>query len=230
MPRSVDRRGLALGRLKRIVGRAPVLGPAARRLHDAYVFTRGHFRLKRAVKTPPIRIAVGALGRFEPGWVPTEIQFLNLLDPAHWERYFEPDSIDAILAEHVWEHLTPRQGLEAARRCHRYLKPGGYLRVAVPDGLHPDPDYIEHVRVDGIGPSAHDHKALYTYESLRELFERAAFSVNLLEYFDHEGRFHCQDWHPADGRIRRSSRFDERNRGGGLVYTSIVLDAVKPSG
>ena len=55
--------------------------------------------------------------------------------------YFNEGSIDAILAEHVWEHLAEEEGLAAAKCCYRYLRPGGYLRVAVPDGFHPDANF-----------------------------------------------------------------------------------------
>jgi len=50
--------------------------------------------------------------------------------------------LDAILAEHVWEHLTKEEALIAALTCYRYIKNGGYLRVAVPDGPHPNPQTL----------------------------------------------------------------------------------------
>jgi uncharacterized protein len=46
-------------------------------------------------------------------------------------------------------------------------------------------------------------------------------------YFDDTGRFHFTEWAPEDGMIHRSERYNKRNRGGKLGYTSIVLDAVK---
>ncbi len=73
------------------------------------------------------RIVIGASGLFEPGWLPTEITFVNLLKPGDWSRLFVPNSLDAMLAEHVWEHLTQEEGLIAARTCYKYLKNGGYL-------------------------------------------------------------------------------------------------------
>lgn len=105
----------------------------------------GRQMIKRSVKRKKVgagkwKIVIGADGIFQQGWIPTEVETLNLLKPRDWERYFSPDGIDAILAEHVWEHLTLEDGHFAARMCYRYLKPGGYVRVAVPDGLHPDPD------------------------------------------------------------------------------------------
>jgi predicted SAM-dependent methyltransferase len=184
---------------------------------------------KRIHQAAPLRIVVGAGGLYDPGWIPTDVDVLDILDERHWRRLFRENSIDAILAEHVWEHLTAEQGLIAARNCFRFLHPGGYLRAAVPDGCHPDPEYVERVRPGGSGPGAHDHKLLYTHESFRRLFESAGFNVELLEYFDSAGQFHSTDWDPALGKIDRSKRFDERNRDGRLVYTSVILDARKPS-
>jgi len=110
-----------------------------------------------------------------------------------------------------------------------FLKPGGYLRVAVPDGFHPDPEYVEWVRPGGTGPGSDDHKVLYTYATFRDLFEKIGFDVVLHEYFDESGQFHFTDWAPSDGMIERSKRYDSRNANGRLAYTSIILDAVKPS-
>src|SRR3984957_4728120 len=185
-------------------------------------------RLKAiVVRTAPVRIVIGASGIHDAGWIPTEIGVLDILNSRQWSRGFAENSIDAILAEHVWEHLTPEQGLLAARHCFHFLKPGGYLRVAVPDGFHPDPAYIEWVRVGGNGPGADGHKVLYNCDSFRRLFESVGFDVELLEYFDSTGTFHHVDWDPPAGTIHRSRRFDERNCDGRLNYTSIILDARK---
>ena len=176
---------------------------------------------------PPLKIVVGAGGVFEPGWIPTEIDVLNLLKPDDWRRYFTPGSLDAILAEHVWEHLTLPQGTAAAQTCFKYLKPGGYVRAAVPDGLHPDAAYIEWVRPGGVGPGADDHKVLFTYKTFADMFRRVGFMVKVLEYFDENGAFNHLPWSAAEGLIHRSKEFDRRNQGGGLKYTSIILDATK---
>jgi len=153
-------------------------------LRGFYYRTLGPRRLEDAARKQPLKIVVGASGIHDPGWIPTEIEYLNLMKPEHWSRFFKPDSIDAILAEHVWEYLAKEEASFAAKICFRYLKPNGYLRVAVPDGFHPDPRYIEWVRVGGIGPGADDHKILYTYKSLGAIFEAVGFKVVLCEYFD----------------------------------------------
>jgi predicted SAM-dependent methyltransferase len=191
-------------------------------------FGARRFKRKLAI-SPKKQIVVGSSRRYDTGWIPTEIDFLNLLKPADWDRFFQRDSIDAILAEHVWEHLTPEEARSAAATCFKYLRPGGYLRVAVPDGLHPDPTYRQWVKVGGAlpGQPGNDHKVLYTYRTLSELFKGCGFRVVLYEYFNEAGKFCYQEWDERGGKIHRSKRFEERNREGRLVFTSIVLDAFK---
>lgn len=180
--------------------------------------------LRHRLKSPTRRIVIGASGVFENGWIPTDADQLNLLSAPSWERFIAPESVDAMLAEHVWEHLTFEEGRIAAQTCHRYLKRGGYIRVAVPDGLFPDQAYRDYVGPGGAAggddPAA-GHKVLYTYRELAEVFASAGFVTSLLEYHDEHGSLHYQDWDPAQGMIHRSKRFDSR----GAV--SIVMDARK---
>jgi predicted SAM-dependent methyltransferase len=217
------------------VSTAPSIAAITRRVRGLARGIRSRFEptaLTRRIRTrpagTPLRIVIGASGVFDHGWIDTNAGELNLLKPRDWKHHFRRDSIDAILAEHVWEHLTVAEGLAAANQCFAYLRPGGYLRVAVPDGFHPDPAYIEWVKVGGVGAGADDHKVLYTCESFVPLFEMAGFTVELLEHHDNQGRFHFRDWNTEDGTIHRSRRFDARNAGGELKYTSLILDAHKP--
>lgn len=180
--------------------------------------------LRHRLRSVPRRIVIGAGGTREPGWTPTEAYQLDLLDPQSWARYLEPNSVDALLAEHVWEHLTLEEAKEAAKLCHFYLRPGASIRVAVPDGLFPDPAYQEHVKVGGPGGGSdpeHGHKVVYTFRMLQEVFESAGFATTLLEYHDESHTLHEHDWDPADGMVYRSKRFDSR----GAI--SIILDARK---
>jgi predicted SAM-dependent methyltransferase len=175
------------------------------------------------------RIVIGAGGICPPDWIATEQYILNMCSPQDWAALMPPDFLSAILAEHVWEHLTPADAVTSARYCLQYLRPGGHLRVAVPDGLHPDPRYVEAVRPGGSGAGAEDHKVLYTYASFAEVFRQAGFEVRALEHYDEAGRFQFHEWDPRDGMIWRSLRYDERNRDGKPNFASIILDAVKPA-
>jgi len=196
-----------------------------RRLAKAACTRAAQIALSRAASK---RIVLSAGGVCQPDWIATEHQFLDLCAPEDWTNLFQPASVAAMLAEHVWEHLSPADAATAARHCLRYLQPGGYLRLAVPDGLHPDPRYIELVRPGGSGAGSADHKVLYTHESLAGVLRQAGFEIRLLEHFDAAGRFYFHEWDPRDGMIWRSLRYDERNRDGQPHYVSIVLDAVKP--
>ena len=100
--------------------------------------------------------------------------------------------------------------------------------VAVPDVFHPDSAYIEAVRPGGTGVGAEDHKVLYNYKTLTELLKNTGFEVELLEYWDENGKFHFKDWSSEYGHVQRSKRYDKRNQDGTLTYTSLIVDAIKP--
>ena len=168
--------------------------------------------------------------------MPTQKDELDLTDPASFARYFGSRRADALLCEHVWEHLTLQEGRAAARLCWTYLEPGGYLRVAVPDAHFPDAEYQRTVQVGGPGPADHpaaDHKIVYDVHTFAGVFTQAGFDVNLLEYHDQAGRFHAQSWSPEDGPVYRSAQFDHRNAAyragsGPLGFASLMLDARRP--
>jgi predicted SAM-dependent methyltransferase len=46
---------------------------------------------------------------------------------------YDAEAFDAVYHSHVLEHLTPDQAEAMLRECHRVLRPGGVLRVVVPD-------------------------------------------------------------------------------------------------
>ncbi|MDR4937999.1 SAM-dependent methyltransferase [Rossellomorea marisflavi] len=177
-----------------------------------------------------LKVVIGA-GPYHnnPDWIHTDELELDLLIEETWKRTYEVSSISAILAEHVWEHLTAEEGLEAAKRCYRYLRKGGYVRCAVPDGFFPDEEYQHIVQVGGPGRADHaaaSHKIVHTYKSLTEMFSQAGFEVKLLEYCDEDGQFHASEWDEAKGVIFRSQKVDPRNREV-LTFPSLMVDAVK---
>ncbi|WP_409294096.1 class I SAM-dependent methyltransferase [Peribacillus sp. SCS-26] len=178
-----------------------------------------------------LKIVIGA-GEYRnnPGWIHTQEEELNLLDETAWRHRFQEGTVRAILAEHVWEHLTYEEGVEAAKLCFKYLGDRGYVRCAVPDGYFPDEPYQRIVQVGGPGPKDHpaaSHKIVHNYKTLSMMFKEAGFDVTLLEYCDETGIFHQNNWDGTQGVIFRSSKYDPRNQGGRLVFPSLILDAVK---
>jgi predicted SAM-dependent methyltransferase len=174
------------------------------------------------------KLAIGAskvgLG---DGWILSEYDALDASKASDWKRLFGDYKLTNIQAEHVWEHIPDEETRLSNQNCYDWLDKGGRMRIAVPDGNNPDPEYIEWVRVGGSGIGADDHKILYTYDVMKSRLEKAGFRVELLEYWDENGEFHYTDWTLDGGKINRSRRFDPRNQDGKLGYTSLIVDAIK---
>ncbi|VFQ47297.1 nucleotide-diphospho-sugar transferases [Desulfoluna butyratoxydans] len=174
------------------------------------------------------RVIIGANTTRYPGWIATDYPELDITNPKQINNYFPKDSVEVFLAEHVFEHLNIKQLTMALNNCKAHLSKGGHIRIAVPDGFHPDEEYINQVRPGGWGVGSSDHKALYNYKTLTGILEKVGFQVQLLEWFDEKAKFHFVDWKRESGFVKRSSRYDERNRNRTLAYTSLIVDAVKP--
>jgi predicted SAM-dependent methyltransferase len=175
-----------------------------------------------------LKLNIGSAGvNSDDSWLPTDIDILDITDHGNWSSLLNKIRFKNIMAEHVWEHLTEEHTALANKNCYDFLERGGGLRIAVPDGNHPDEKYIEWVRVGGNGEGADDHKILYTYDVMKQKLEKVGFEVRLLEYWDENGKFHYTDWTNEGGLIRRSRRYDERNVSGELKYTSLIVDAIK---
>jgi len=187
-------------------------------------------KLKAAIDgKSDLKIIVGSASLSQEGWLSTDYPTLDITNQTTFYSIFKsPGRVSHFLAEHVWEHLPPEIAGVAVQNCYTFLKAGGVLRIAVPDGFHPDPDYIAQVKPGGYGAGADDHKVLYNYITLTKILKDAGFDVVLLEWFDDLGQFNSQAWDIQDGIIRRSQRFDSRNEIEPTKYTSLIIDARKP--
>src|SRR5215212_8691844 len=84
-----------------------------------------------------LNLGSGPRGLANPNWInvdgyaDTNVHYL--MDFARcWPL---PDnSIDGIFCEHVFEHFNLTQGEVVLRECLRVLRPGGCIRIIVPDG------------------------------------------------------------------------------------------------
>lgn len=176
-----------------------------------------------------LKFNIGSAGinkNFE--WYPTDKKSLNIAKENDWQEILSSLRLDNIAAEHVWEHLTQKETELANANCFKYLKNGGVLRIAVPDGFNPNKEYIESVKPGGTGKGAKSHKMLYNYRIITDYLQKYGFTVRLLEYWDEHGQFHYIDWDNENGFIERSRRYDSRNKNGSLEYTSLIVDAMKP--
>jgi len=198
------------------------------RIYNYFSKIMGIYNLTRYVsKNADLKIIIGAEKTYQTGWISTQKSYLDMTNINHWKMFFREGNISTILAEHVFEHMEWEDAKKSLINSNKFLKPGGYFRIAVPDGFHPDPDYIDLVKVNGSGYGSDDHKILYNYQILSKLLEESGFSVKLLEFFDEHGHFHRINWDSLDGNIRRSSINDIRNKEKALKYTSLIVDAIK---
>lgn len=178
-----------------------------------------------------MKIILGAGNNEINGWVNTQEDELNILKMEDWKNIFKFNSIDCMLAEHVWEHMSYEDGIIAAKNCFSFLKPGGYLRCAVPDGYFKNKRYQNLIQIGGPGPKEHPaytHKIVYNYRLFSRIFLEVGFDIELLEYCDENHKFHYKYWNENDGIIGRSYRFDARNKKNKLGMVSIIIDAKKP--
>jgi len=178
-----------------------------------------------------LKIIIGAGKTRLDGWTSTQQSELDVLCRSDFLKITKLEGISAMLAEHVWEHMDKDEGLIAARNCFDFLEPGGYIRIAVPDENFENEAYQNMVKIGGNGDSSHPaytHKIMYDYKELTDVFQKARFDVELLEWCDEEGNFHYKYWNETDGCVGRSLRYDTRNSKEKLCMVSIIIDAKKP--
>jgi predicted SAM-dependent methyltransferase len=192
-----------------------------------------------------MNLIVGAKETSFPGWLSTDLRApgarLDIRRSEDWQRRFAPNSIDRAVAEHVLEHLTEDEALAALCNVRSYLKPGGRLRIAVPDKNNPNCAYQEHSRPGGKGQAwarllwynsdEPEHKVHYDFQTLSALIERAGLTPRLLEYCDAAGNFHRNQWSLQDGPLRRYYNSPYNLNWylpfHGFQNTSLIIDAVK---
>jgi len=147
---------------------------------------------------------VGASASNHEGWFLTDEATLDALNPNDWRALFQTGIVERIMAEHVIEHWTEdgfRMFLSIAKQ---FLAPDGNIRIAVPDGFHPD--------------------RTYNYQTLGSILSKENWSYDLLEYFDERGVFHRKAWDITNGFVERSEHHDPRNEERPLSYTSLIVD------
>ena len=187
---------------------APVKKPI-RQLIKTVKYTRR----KYAIRTPiandqTIKIIVGAAETFQDGWYSTNEQWLDITKQQDWENTFKA-------LKHIYNHMIP----------------GGRIRIAVPDGNNPDPIYLKHVGINGIGDDAADHKQLLTVETLKKLIKTAGFKPQHIEGYTKTGKLIQKQYATTDGFIYRSrannsaegeARWDFPD-----ANTSLIVDGIK---
>lgn len=99
-------------------------------------FTRGR-EITKYLESHQIRkLQIGCGSNILDGWLNTDIapdsKNVVFLDARRWLP-FDDCIFDYVFSEHLIEHLQYKDGVSLLRECYRILKPGGNLRIAMPD-------------------------------------------------------------------------------------------------
>jgi predicted SAM-dependent methyltransferase len=150
-------------------------------------------RRARGLGRSPLLLHLGSAASVKPGWVnidlaghPTELAW-NLRRPLP----FPSATVEAVFHEHVLEHFSLADGVRLLDDCFRVLRPGGVLRVGVPDAGAYAHSYtrdgdgiIESERPGRPTPMialaelfySHGHKWMYDAETLAYVMSVAGFT------------------------------------------------------
>lgn len=84
-----------------------------------------------------LRLHIGCGTTYIPEWINIDLVTPNARRDMYWDLKrgipFPDGSAQAIFSEHLFEHIPLPAGLALLRECKRTLRPGGIIRVGVPD-------------------------------------------------------------------------------------------------
>jgi predicted SAM-dependent methyltransferase len=140
----------------------------------------------------PIRLNLGSGPRKLQGWVNVDVVGMNPDLPWDLRRGipFPDTSVDAVFFEHVLEHFPLANVFEILDEAKRVLRPGGMVRVGVPDfgryllSYAGDKGFIQSNRPNRPTPLLavaevalfHGHRSVWDGETLVRTLEEAGFT------------------------------------------------------
>lgn len=190
-------------------------------------------------KNKKIQLYLGSGKRNIPGFIHIDLDDYPHLDYKHDIAdlpMFSNNSVDLIYTSHSFEYFDRQEGEKVLREWHRVLRPGGVLRIAVPDFgaiirvyLKYKKD-IEHKGILGPlfgrmaiktvkGDKFIYHKTTYDFNSLKKVLQLAGFK-----------NIHRYDWEKTihkDYDDHSQAYVPHMDKNGILI--SLNLEAEKPA-
>jgi len=197
-------------------------------------FRKGHLdRLITKAEDPVfLNLGSGPRGLNDPNWINVD----GYLDTnVHYcmdftKKFPFPDNcFNGIYCEHVFEHFTQEEGLPFLKECFRVLKPGGSVRIIVPDGEKVIRTYIDdpqallsHRNV----PSSCAMEAVNSY--FRQRYEHhCLYDFELIKYqLELAGGHQVSRESYRKGKASEEMLIDD----GKYEWESLYVEAVKPDG
>ena len=155
-----------------------------------------------------IKLNLGCYDRPIPGYLGVDCRpevNPDIVDDIFTLENIENDSVSVIYCSHALEHCKRDKIIPALIRWHQVLKPGGILRVAVPDFEALTRRYlytgdIKEVLHSVLGSAKHPfdfHYHLFDFKYLKELLEGMGFrDVKRYNWWETE-HSHCDDFSHA---------------------------------
>lgn len=174
--------------LKRLVPR-PAMDPARNAMTRA-LRPVARRRIEDAARRTPLNLHLGSGFEYKAGWVNIDRAPIRVDVPWHLADGipFADASADAVFHEHLLEHLTLPQGEGLLRETLRVLRPGGVLRIGVPDAGavvqsyagNAGPEWALSAPTPMIAVQRlfydHGHRAMYDGQTLTLLFRAVGFA------------------------------------------------------
>lgn len=102
------------------------------------------------------------------------------MDLANIKEHFSDNSVNFILANHVFEHLTVSEGIKLLKDCYSILKSGGSIVITVPDYTKTpknDCELESKIILGDVSSQYGRHKSLYSILQLQDIFQKAGFNL-----------------------------------------------------
>lgn len=121
-----------------------------------------------------------------------------------------PDgSVDRMHTEDFLHYLSREDMASMLRECYRLLRPGGLLRISLPDYAHPK-DRI--FLAQGSDPRHPRHLVLTDRRVLEDMLRQSPFTSWTFHHFWQDGMFVERPFDAALGTIQRTPEHDPRNK------------------
>jgi predicted SAM-dependent methyltransferase len=175
----------------RLLRAAPAWAPGlVRSLGTKVMKPRSRRFFEQLRQQQSIRLNLGCGWDHKDGW--TNVDLFATSADVHWDLRLGiplPDgTVEAIIHEHMLEHLSLSDGFAFTRACLTALRPGGVLRIGVPDaGLcvdsyagRADPEWAQSRPTGMLAIQAlfyeNGHRAMYDAETLTLMCRAAGFA------------------------------------------------------
>jgi predicted SAM-dependent methyltransferase len=176
----------------------------------------------RLTKRGAVRLHLGSGELPRDGWVNVDLYGVpvDLCWNLNRSLPFRNGTVEAVFHEHVLEHLRIDRGLQLTRDCFRVLKPGGVVRIAIPDARRHVGWYWE-----GRLPAEREGHAIPVMSLLQQFYghgHQVMYDFELVALLCHAAGFAT-----VEQRAFRSSRLDPAPDHEWREWDSLYVEAVR---